>query len=224
MKRLDISVIAACIIAVVAIAMWTVTQHDAYVANMATIASDAESVATETEEAREAADMVADVDAEGTLHSAEAAGQAVASLQNEYMDPSIDAFSDAGKAKLREIANSMAEYRGNKEFQQAPWFYNSTEEVEWSFESGYDFSGDNLLCVWTCYPVGKDVDKRLVAYTFATYNSSTGKFSDSEIYITKFGASFLRTSDTEPAPEQKETYGDMTDEGVIAGDVYKEGE
>lgn len=130
-----------------------------------------------------------------TMHSAVAAGNAVAAYQMQYYDIRNRAPASADQtaeetyaAAVSEIAAAISAYLDESaKGACVPWF--SCDDVSsrfvWKFRTNYEFATTEMECLWTC----EDSKGIIVAFAIGIYSFETGLFRDVRYYMTQYGVS-----------------------------------
>lgn len=122
------------------------------------------------------------------LYSARSAGEAVATLQTEYMniaatESTTPGQSDGYFARMRANASALGAYLSDDaQGGKTPWF--GYEGFSWRFETTYEFATTEVDCLWIC----EDAEGRVGAFATATYHVEGNVFDDVSTYVTQYGA------------------------------------
>lgn len=125
----------------------------------------------------------------GTLNSAVELGKKVEDGENEYrvlyQNFVKDTTNSEALDKYGQHAEDMEEYFTDSSA-RVSWYDCKDLDYTWSFRTTYDFQGESVPVIWTCY----DADNELLAYTTAVYNVASNKFSKVDKTITRKGAEY----------------------------------
>lgn len=126
------------------------------------------------------------------VNSAEEAGNKVASYQNTYI-ATPSAISEEDTATLESTSAGMDDMLDDDSTDEVVPWYQPTDGVacEWVFNTTYDFTANTAPSLWTCC----DSSGQLLAYGTATYNATTGLFSNVEHEMTSLGATHIGSTD-----------------------------
>lgn len=116
----------------------------------------------------------------GSMHSIGDAGTVVASLQTQYLRRNEQDDPDL----LTEVQTGLMDYFDQE---AAIWFdadVTAADVGSWQCMTNYDFPEDTLNVVWICSDTTNTV---VYAYATAIYNSTTGKFSGTQVRLTSAG-------------------------------------
>lgn len=122
------------------------------------------------------------------LYSARSAGEAVATLQTEYMNIAATESTTPGESdgyfrRMRENAAALSAYLSDgAQVGKTPWF--GYEGFSWRFETTYEFATTEVECLWVC----EDAEGRVGAFATAVYHVDENVFDDVETYVTQYGA------------------------------------
>lgn len=121
------------------------------------------------------------------LHSAADAGRKVAEYQTKYRNIDAAVTPDDVTANAEALSPYFAD---DAQSGRQPWFTPSKGDakVVWAFESTYSFQNDSIPVIWLCTIDGSD---ELVAYTTATYDAESGKFSNVAYQTTANAAKYI---------------------------------
>lgn len=114
-------------------------------------------------------DIIGKEDTIDVLVSAKTAGEAVSSLQNEYV--TIPTSTDS--TNIQAHADKLSKYFDESaQVGRQPWYKN--KGATWSFQSSYDFVGTTSNVLWLCHSESGE----LLAYATAVYDAKGDVFKN----------------------------------------------
>lgn len=140
------------------------------------------------------------LDAKEVLRKAEAAGEKIQKLENEYMrivrqelaSPGEEAAFQEQQENIWEVFDASF---GKDSMLRTPWYDGAmSEDSQWYVMANYKFSGTKVPVVWMLS--GKD---GLLAYVSATYDAATDTFAKPVKCITVLGNTLLEKTGSDTA-------------------------
>lgn len=167
-----------------------------------------------------------------TVHSAKAAGDAVAKIANEMTNAMVRIYTvpdtnPEGRADLMDefvskLSPQMDAYFGEGNTLRTAWWTTSDATVlsgvNWSFQTTYNFVDDMERVLW----VAHDAKGGIVAYVTALYHADTDTFDSYAKHETTYGGLLQRGTDSGSAlPEvSQDISGIMAMVGDTAPDLF----
>lgn len=115
---------------------------------------------------------------QSNMQSASDAGSVIANLQMSYWTAEYDDLKGI-KSQIQEKLALGA--RGSEIWYSAGSAW--PDDFTWRFESNYDFAGNMIPVIWTCW----DLKDKMVCYASAEYDAMNGVFSDITVTSTLYG-------------------------------------
>lgn len=123
------------------------------------------------------------------ISSAKEDGLKVCDLQNNLIkcsqyedDNKLDVPTEEHVNTLSELRTFIPNSTGTNDLARNSW----TDFGEWRFESTYDYKGNAVPVVWTCYSNDTYGNERLIAVVTAKYNSTEKVFNEVALYYTSW--------------------------------------
>lgn len=131
---------------------------------------------------------------EQMAHSAKTTGEAVATLENQYMSRVHQKASNATeesaqREELLAMSDQFDSYFGENTSMRTAWYSWDPErakEVVWEFCTNYTFTADTMHVLWKCM----DGSEQMLAYATAVYQAETDTFIDPQVHVTAIGAQY----------------------------------
>lgn len=181
---------------VVGSAGWFYTSSRSYQAQMrekqnelATLQGDLDAAKAEAE-----FNTVSQEEMEQMAHSAKATGEAVATLENQYMSLMQQKVTNAEeesaqREQLLAMSDQFDGYFGENTDMRTAWYNWNAEAakgVSWEFCTNYTFTADTMNVLWKCM----NESGQMLAYATAVYQAETDTFTDAVVHVTAIGAQY----------------------------------
>lgn len=159
--------------------------------------------------------------------SAEEAGVAVCKGQNDLnaatkaeMDAGLDSLSAEHQDALNRVRAYISKDANNSGLARNTWCLYGI----WEFDSIYDFEGTKCDVVWKCYHPDDTYKERLLAFAIASFDATTGVFSNAQVMRTTWYDTYAETNGEIVTADEGNSYTGGTDSIYDAdGNIIQEG-